>query len=200
VELSHRIEPFGWLSFQARERFEQSMAERQHDFRQSCRSTAGIDAGAVPQRRTHGWPAGVAWSQSAGDGLFLASDAPALDQIPSRATIHSCCQRSPLHRSRSGNGDSRRPRSECRALALQAVDIQGERTAEQPARARRYVHESLWWNGRADVELQRSDHRLPAVHRRLPQAQLSRHHATLDVDSDKLLGVDGRLGSRFSAG
>ena len=81
LEVSHRIEPTGWLAFQARERIEY---RRPGDT--TLRRTTGevLLASARARYRNAALTVGrqqFTWSQSAGDGLFLASDAPALDAI-----------------------------------------------------------------------------------------------------------------------
>jgi hypothetical protein len=81
LELAQRVEPTGWLAVQARERFEHRTPRdpwiSSHDeelllasARARYRNVA-LMVGRMP----------LAWSQGEGDGLFLASDAPALDQI-----------------------------------------------------------------------------------------------------------------------
>ena len=80
-ELSQRIEPTGWLALQARERFEY----RWPDDTSISHSNAELLLGTIRARyRNAALTVGrgqFAWAQSFGDGLFLASDAPALDQV-----------------------------------------------------------------------------------------------------------------------
>ena len=81
LELSHRVEPTGWLAIQARERVE---TRRPDDTTLSRTKAELLLASARARYRNAALTVGrqqFAWSQSANDGLFLASDAPALDQI-----------------------------------------------------------------------------------------------------------------------
>lgn len=81
LELSHRVEPTGWLSLQARERIEY---RRPYDTTGSRQDGELLLASARARYRNAALTVGrqqFTWSQTAGDGLFLASNAPALDQI-----------------------------------------------------------------------------------------------------------------------
>lgn len=81
LELSHRFEPLPWLAVQARERFEW---RNPSDTTRSRTSGEVLLASVRARVRNVAVTAGrqqFGWSQLAGDGLFLASDAPALDQI-----------------------------------------------------------------------------------------------------------------------
>ena len=103
----------------------------------------------------------------------------------------------------AGNGQGDHPggrsRAEPGALLLQAARVQGEHRAEPEPGARRVVHESLRRRGRAIGEL-----RATASIDFLPFIDIFRRHnytdttRALDVESDKLMGVDGllRLGGR----
>ncbi len=81
LELTQRIEPLTWLSFSSSERVE----------RRSPNDTSIVRAGRevlLANVRARYWNVAVtagrsqiAWSQHAGDGLLFASDAPALDGI-----------------------------------------------------------------------------------------------------------------------
>jgi hypothetical protein len=81
LELSQRLEATSWLSFHARERLEyraprdatvpKTEGELTLAAMRARFGNVAIDIGREE----------FAWSQSEGDGLFLASDAPALDQI-----------------------------------------------------------------------------------------------------------------------
>jgi hypothetical protein len=81
VELSQRFEPTGWLAFHARERAEgraprdTAVAHRAGELLLGA-ARARFNNVALTIGREQ-----IAWSQRLGDGLFLASDAPALDQV-----------------------------------------------------------------------------------------------------------------------
>jgi hypothetical protein len=81
LDLFHRIEPASWLAFQAAERFEyrtpfDTTLKRRHDELLLLSARARFANAALTVGRQQ-----IGWSQTAGDGLFLASDAPALDAI-----------------------------------------------------------------------------------------------------------------------
>jgi hypothetical protein len=81
LEVAQRVEPAGWLAFQARERLE---ARAPRDPGISRVGSALLLASVRARYRNAALTVGrapLAWSQGEGDGLFLASDAPALDQI-----------------------------------------------------------------------------------------------------------------------
>ena len=137
----------------------------------------------------------LAWAQSAGDGLFLASDAPALDQVslssdrpfvmpgilrwlgPSKATLVV-----------ADLGPSR-VRSNSKLLAYK-VSISPSRRSEFGAT---FMNHFGGEGGRSSSAADRLIDFLPFID------VFRRHNYTdstraLDVDSDKLLGIDGRLG------
>lgn len=78
LELAHRAEPTRWLAVQAAERVElRSSRDRAADAELllgSARARAGNVALIIGRQQ-------LGWAQGAGDGLFLASDAPALDLV-----------------------------------------------------------------------------------------------------------------------
>lgn len=81
MELSHRVEPTNWFAFQLRERVEYRSGT---DSGTSRVSGEVLLASARARARNVAFTIGrqqVTWGQSAGDGLFLASDAPALDMV-----------------------------------------------------------------------------------------------------------------------
>ena len=81
VELGHRLDVASWLSVQASERFE---SRRPEDSTVSSSAAEVLTLFARARYRNLAVSAGreeFAWSQHVGDGLFLASDAPALDQL-----------------------------------------------------------------------------------------------------------------------
>ncbi|MEP6731937.1 MAG: capsule assembly Wzi family protein [bacterium] len=81
LELSQRAEPLGWLGFHARERIERrSPDDTLLDRTKSELLLASMRARFRNVALTVGREQ-FTWSQNAEDGLFLASDAPALDQI-----------------------------------------------------------------------------------------------------------------------
>jgi len=81
VELTHRAEPMPWLAFNLGERFEGSTAARG----EPARGRADLLLGGVRARyRNVALQVGreqVGWAQRPGDGLLIASDAPALDMV-----------------------------------------------------------------------------------------------------------------------
>jgi hypothetical protein len=81
LEAAQRLEATSWLAFNARERLEVGAPHGGHGREASTelllggvRARFGNTAIMVGREQ-------LAWAQDAGDGLFLASDAPALDQI-----------------------------------------------------------------------------------------------------------------------
>lgn len=81
LELSHRFEYSDWLAVQARERVELRSPD---DGSLSGTSGEVLLAFARVRARNVALTVGrqqTTWAQSPGDGLFLASDAPALDQV-----------------------------------------------------------------------------------------------------------------------
>ena len=81
LTLEQRVEPLPWLAFRARERFEYRLPNDtlrpRHDeelLLGSMRARFGNTALTVGREQ-------FAWAQREGTGLFLASDAPALDQV-----------------------------------------------------------------------------------------------------------------------
>jgi hypothetical protein len=81
LELAQRIEPTSWLAIQARERIE---ARWPDDTTLSNSTGELLLASARARFKNVALTVGrqqITWAQREGDGLFLASDAPALDQI-----------------------------------------------------------------------------------------------------------------------
>ena len=81
LEISHRVEPTRWLALQARERVEYRSPNDT-----TIKRTTGevLLASARARYRNVALTIGrqqFTWGQGAGDGLFLASNAPALDEI-----------------------------------------------------------------------------------------------------------------------
>ena len=81
LDLKHRLEPTSWLAFRVRERLDYRVPNdtglSRHDeelLLASVRARFGNLALTVGREA-------FAWSQGEGDGLFIASDAPALDQV-----------------------------------------------------------------------------------------------------------------------
>lgn len=200
-EISQRIEPFSWLAFQARERAEHLWPsdtslghERAELLLAMARARFRNVALSVGREQ-------FAWAQGDGDGLFLASDAPALDQIsiasdapfvlpnvlrqlgPTRATLIL-----------ADLGPSVvRPHSKLLAYKLSAqprpwLELGG--TFMNHFGGEGGVA-SARWNQLIDF---------------LPFIDIFRSHnytdstRTVDVDSDKLLGLDGRVRIQRLAG
>jgi hypothetical protein len=81
LELAQRVEPTGWLALQARERVE---LRRPDDASLRAQRAELLLGSARARWRNVALTLGreqYAWAQRAGDGLFLASDAPALDAV-----------------------------------------------------------------------------------------------------------------------
>jgi hypothetical protein len=195
MELAQRLEPTTWLAFALRERVEYVWAKDTS----RKQGNAEILLGSVRARfRNVALDVGreqLAWAQSAGDGLFLASDAPALDQVslssdrpfvmpgilrwlgPSKATLVV-----------ADLGPSR-VRSNSKLLAYK-VSISPSRRSEFGAM---FMNHFGGEGGRSSSAADRLIDFLPFidVFRRHNYRDSTR---ALDVDSDKLLGIDGRLG------
>jgi hypothetical protein len=194
MELSHRIEPFGWLAFQARERFEYRWPT---DTTLSDRNGELLLASMRARFRNVALTIGrqqFAWSQGAGDGLFLNSDAPALDQIslaaehpfvlpsvlryigPVQATVILADLGPSVVRSHS-------------KLLTYKVSVQPTSSFELGGTFMNH------YGGSGGRESSLGDRIIDF----LPFIDVFRKHnyrdttRALDVDSDKLLGADGRL-------
>lgn len=198
LELEHVIEPTSWLALHARERFEGIAASEAS----GSAGRAELLLGGVRMRyRNTAFQIGreqVAWAQRTGDGLLLASDAPALDLVsiasdapfalpgpframgPAKATLLLADLGPSVARSHSKLlaykiSIAPRPGLEVGAFFLNHFGGQGGRAS------------SL---GNRLIDF-------------LPFVDIFRGHnytdttRTLDVDSDKQLGVDGRM--RFDA-
>ena len=194
VEASQRLEPTSWLAFSARERFDYVWANDDS----LSKENAEILLGGIRMRyKNVALSVGreqFAWSQTVDDGLFLASDAPALDQIslssdypfvlpgflrllgPTEATILV-----------ADLGPSR-VRSHSKLLAYK-VSVSPDRRAEFGAT---FMNHYGGEGGRPASFGNRLIDFLPFIDifRRHNYTDTSR---TLDVDSDKALGLDGRL-------
>jgi hypothetical protein len=194
LELSQRLEPTPWLAFSARERVQIYQARDTTAAQTSGDLLLGV---ARARWRNAALSVGreqLAWAQSANDGLFLASDAPALDQVslasdqpfglpwllgwlgPTKATLVV-----------ADLGKSR-VRSHSKLLAYK-VSVQPSPRAEFGATFMNHF----------GGEGARSTNATNQLIDFLPFIDIFRRHnyadsgRTLDVDSDKLLGIDGRL-------
>ncbi|MFL5608634.1 MAG: capsule assembly Wzi family protein [Gemmatimonadaceae bacterium] len=194
LELSQRLEATSWLAFHARERLEYRAPRNS-----TLTKTEGEVTLAAMRARFGNVALSVgreqfAWSQGAGDGLFLASDAPALDQVslsgdhpfllpgflhavgPTQATIILADLGNSIVRSHS------------KLLAYKVS------AAPTPA----FELGATFMNhfGGTGARPSSLGNRLIDF---LPFVDIFRTHnyvdstKTLDVESDKLLGVDGRL-------
>lgn len=194
MELSQRIEPFDWLAFQARERFEYRWPD---DTTVSRRSSELLLASVRARYRNAAITVGrqqFAWSQSAGDGLFLASDAPALDQI-SLASDHPFVLPSVLRYLGPVQGTlifaDLGP-----SVARSHSKLLTYKVSVQPASVLELGGTFMNHYGGAGARPSSFGDRIIDF---LPFIDVFRKHnyvdptRTLDVDSDKLLGVDGRL-------
>ena len=194
LELSQRIEPTDWLAIQARERVQASHASDG----EAPSSDGELLLGTVRARfRNAAVTVGrqqVAWSQRPAAGLFLAADAPALDQLslasdepfvlpgllrhlgPTQATLLVA------------NLGASRERSHSRLVAY--------KVSVAPTNALELGGTFMDHFGGEGAPTASAVDRLIDV---LPFVDVFRRHnysdttRTLDVESDKLLGIDGRL-------
>ena len=82
LELAQRVEPTSWLAFQLRERFDYVWAKTDSlESRRTPRSCSARCARDIATSRSTWGANEFSWAQTADGGLFLADDAPALDQI-----------------------------------------------------------------------------------------------------------------------
>jgi hypothetical protein len=194
LELAQRVEPTRWLAFALRERVEYTWAKDTA----LKRANGEILLGTVRARaRNVALEVGrqqLSWAQSVDEGLFFAADAPALDQL-SLSSDHPFVLPSVLHwlgptkatLVLADLGPSR-ARSGSRLLAYK-VSIAPTRSAELGAT---FMNHFGGEGARPTSVANRLIDFLPFidVFRRHNYTDSSR---TLDVDSDKLLGMDGRL-------
>ena len=194
MELSNRVEPTPWLAFQARERIEY----RSPTDTALTRTTGELLLASVRARYRNATVTigrqQFTWGQSAGDGLFLASDAPALDQValsgdrpfslpgflrrigPTQATLILAELGPSVVRSHS-------------KLLAYKVSIQPSNAVELGGT---FMNHFGGAGGRPSSTTDRLIDFLPFL-------DIFRTHnyvdttRTLDVDSDKLLGVDARV-------
>jgi hypothetical protein len=194
LEFSQRLEATRWLSFHARERLEYraprdpALPKTEGELTLAAmRARFGNIALSVGREQ-------FAWAQAAGDGLFLASDAPALDQVslagdhpfllpgflraagPTRATLIVADLGNSIARSHS-------------KLLAYKVSVAPAPSVELGAT---FMNHFGGTGGRSSTLGNRLIDFLPFidVFRRHNYYDSTR---TLDVDSDKLMGVDGRL-------
>ena len=194
LELAQRLEPTTWLAFTARERAVYAWAKDSA----LRRGTAELLAATMRARfRNVALEIGrtqLSWAQSPDEGLFIAADAPALDLVllsadrpfalpsvlrwlgPTKATLFI-----------ADLGPSE-VRSHSKLLGYK-VSIQPSRRAELGAT---FLNHYGGEGGRPSSLGNRLIDFLPFIDifRRHNYTDTTR---TLDVDSDKLLGVDGRL-------
>jgi Capsule assembly protein Wzi len=194
LELSNRIEPTGWLSIQARERVETRHPE---DTTLARTKVELLLASMRARYRNVALTIGrqqFTWAQSAEDGLFLASDAPALDQIslagdhpfvlpsvfrllgPTQGTIILADLGASVSRSHS-------------KLLTYKVSVQPTTSLELGGT---FMNHFGGEGGRTSPFVDRLIDFLPFID------VFRKHNYTdttkaLDVDSDKLLGTDARL-------
>jgi hypothetical protein len=194
VELAQRLEATSWLAFTLRERAEYAWAKDTA----LRRGTAEILLGSMRARfRNVALEVGrsqLSWAQSADEGLFIAADAPALDLV-SLSADHPFVMPSVLRLLGPTKatllvadlGPSQ-VRSHSKLLGYK-VSIQPTARAELGAT---FLNHYGGEGGRPSSFGDRLIDFLPFIDifRRHNYTDSSR---TLDVDSDKLLGLDGRL-------
>jgi hypothetical protein len=194
LEISQRFEATSWLAFHARERLE---------YRAGRDTTVTKTAGELllgAMRARFGNVAldvgreEFAWSQDAGDGLFLASDAPALDQI-SLSGDHPFLLPGVLR--------SLGPTQATLILADLGPSVVRSHSKLLAYKVSVSPTPALELGGTFMNHFGGEGGRKSSLGNRLidfmPFVDIFRKHnyydstSTMDVDSDKLLGVDGRL-------
>lgn len=194
VELAHRIEPTSWLALMLRERAEYAWAK---DTALRRGNAEVLLASARARFRNVALEVGrtqLSWAQSADEGLFIAADAPALDLV-SLSSDHPFGLPGVLRRlgvikatifvADLGPSDVR---SDSKLLGYK-VSVQPSGRAEFGAS---FLNHYGGQGGRSSSFGDRLIDFLPFID------IFRRHNYTdttraLDVDSDKLLGVDGRI-------
>ncbi|HEV7994486.1 MAG TPA: capsule assembly Wzi family protein [Gemmatimonadaceae bacterium] len=194
LELSQRVEPTRWLSFSARERLQLYQARDTTAAQRSADLLLGVARARWANVALSVGREQLAWAQASGEGLFFASDAPAIDQV-SLSSDHPFGLPSFLGRLGATKatlvvadlGESV-VRSHSKLLAYK-VSVQPSPRAEIGAT---FMNHFGGKGGKPSSVVNRLIDFLPFVDifRRHNYTDSSR---TVDVDSDKLLGVDGRL-------
>ena len=194
LELAQRLEPTTWLAFTARERADYAGAKDTALRRASAELLAATMRARFRNVALEIGRTQLSWAQSPDEGLFIAADAPALDLVslaadrpfglpgvlrwlgPTKATLFI-----------ADLGPSE-VRSHSKLLGYK-VSIQPSRRAEFGAT---FLNHYGGEGGRPSSLGNRLVDFLPFIDifRRHNYTDSTR---TLDVDSDKLLGVDGRL-------
>ena len=194
LELSQRLEPTTWLAFTARERLQVYQPRDTSDAQRSADLLLGVVRARWRNAALSVGREQIAWAQAPGEGLFFASDAPAIDQVslasdqpfglpwflgrlgPTKATLVV-----------ADLGKSQ-VRSHSKLLAYK-VSVQPSRRAELGAT---FMNHFGGEGGAPSSAVNRLIDFLPFIDifRRHNYTDSSR---TIDVDSDKLLGLDGRL-------
>ncbi|MES2179177.1 MAG: capsule assembly Wzi family protein [Gemmatimonadota bacterium] len=194
LEFSHRAEPVPWLAVQLRERVSRGTP---HDTTQSAQSAELLLASTRGVFHNVALTLGrqqITWAQTAGDGLFLASDAPTLDAL---SLTGDAPFRLPGFLSALGPAQATllladlgatRVRSHSRLLAY--------KVSVEPASAVELGGTFTNHFGGAGARTSSLKDRIVDF---LPFIDVLQTHnyadssRTLDVESDKALGVDGRL-------
>lgn len=200
LELGQRVEPTRWLAFQLRERFDYTWAKTDS----LSRGNAEILLGTVRARyRNVALDVGrneFSWAQTVDGGLFLAEDAPALDQISLSSDLPFALPGFLRHLGMAKGiilladlGPSQ-VRSNSKLLGYK-LSLAPNRNVEIGASFLNHF-------GGEGAPIASTSDRLIDF---LPFVDVFRRHnysdstRALDVESDKLMGVDGllRLGGRF---
>jgi hypothetical protein len=200
LELGQRVEPTRWLAFQLRERFDYTWAKTDS----LSRGNAEILLGTVRARyRNVALDVGrneFSWAQTVDGGLFLAEDAPALDQISLSSDLPFALPGFLRHLGMAKGiilladlGPSQ-VRSNSKLLGYK-LSLAPNRNVELGASFLNH------FGGEGAPTASTSDRLVDF----LPFVDVFRRHnysdstRALDVESDKLMGVDGllRLGGRF---
>jgi hypothetical protein len=199
-ELGQRVEPTRWLAFQARERFGYLWAKTDS----LSRGNAEVLLGTMRARyRNVALDIGrneFSWAQTADGGLFLAEDAPALDQLSLSSDLPFALPGflRPLGMAKAiivlADLGPSRVRSNSKLL--------GYKVSIAPNQNFEFGASFLNHFGGEGAPTTSISNRLIDF---LPFIDIFRRHnysdstRTLDVESDKLMGVDGliRVGGRF---
>jgi hypothetical protein len=194
LELAQRIEPTTWLAFTSRQRIQLQQPRDTTSSVWSGDVLLGVARARFANVALSVGREQIAWAQSTTDGLFFASDAPAVDQI-SLASDHPFGLPGFLRRLGpmqatllAANLGRSRARSGSKLLAYK-VSVQPSGGSELGAT---FMNHFGGEGGRSSSTVDRIIDFLPFI-------DIFRRHnyydstSTLDVDSDKMLGIDGRL-------
>ena len=193
-ELAQRVEPTGWLAFTARERVEFYKPRDTTQTERSGELLLGVARARLANVALSIGREQIAWAQTEDAGLLFAADAPAVDQI-SLSSDHPFVLPSFLRHLGPTQATlvvadlgASRVRSHSKLLAYK-VSVQPTGGSEIGASFMNH------FGGKGGAPSSAVDRVIDF----LPFIDIFRRHnyydttRTLDVDSDKILGLDGRL-------